>query len=123
MGILTGTEALFFWLGVLAVLAVIGLARVLRGNDWRWYIRTLAVLGVVFILFGVAWYFSTSYSLGFVLPGTAVRRNSCDTDNAQPQFRLCWHSNGNRMTGGYRCGARTGLNGARDWERAIWTSR
>ncbi len=72
---------------------------------------------------GVAWYFSTSYSLGFVLPGTAVRRNSCDTDNAQPQFRLCWHSNGNRMTGGYRCGARTGLNGARDWERAIWTSR
>ena len=79
MGILTGTEALFFWLGVLAVLAVIGLARVLRGNDWRWYIRTLAVLGVVFILFGVAWYFSSisegepqAANMGvvfFVLPG------------------------------------------------------
>ncbi len=72
---------------------------------------------------GVAWYFSTGTSIGFVLPGTPVSRNSCDTARDQPQFRLCWHTSGNRMNGGYRCGARTGLNGAQDWERAIWTSQ
>ena len=71
---------------------------------------------------GVAWYFSTGTSMGFVLPGTPVSRNSCDTNNVQPQFRLCWHTSGNRINGGYRCGARTGLNGARDWERVIWTN-
>ncbi|MEZ4474593.1 MAG: hypothetical protein R3F60_28165 [bacterium] len=72
---------------------------------------------------GVSWYFSQGYSIGFVQPGTGVSRNSCDTGNAQPDLRLCWHTGGGRLNGGYRCGARTGLNGARDWERVIWTSR
>jgi len=72
---------------------------------------------------GVAWYFSQSYSIGFVQPGTGVSRNSCDTANEQAQLRLCWHTGGNTFNGGYRCGARTGLNGARDWERVVWTSR
>jgi len=72
---------------------------------------------------GVDWYFSSGYSIGFVGPGTGVRRNSCDTGNASPELRLCWHTSGGRLSGGYRCGARTGLNGARDWERKIWTSR
>ena len=72
---------------------------------------------------GVEWYFSESYSIGFVAPGTGVSRNSCDTANVQPQLRLCWHTGGRRFNGGYRCGAQSGLNGSRDWERVIWTSR
>ncbi len=72
---------------------------------------------------GVEWYFSSTQSIGFVAPGTGVSRNSCDTANAQAQHRLCWHTSGGSMNGGYRCGARTGLNGARDWERVIWNSR
>jgi hypothetical protein len=72
---------------------------------------------------GVEWYFSESYSIGFVAPGTGVSRNSCDTAGVQPQFRLCWHTGGRRFNGGYRCGAQSGLNGSRDWERVIWTSR
>ncbi len=72
---------------------------------------------------GVAWYFSQSWSIGFVLPGTGVQRNSCDTANNSPEYRLCWHTGNTSFNGGYRCGARTGLNGARDWDRVIWTSR
>ncbi len=72
---------------------------------------------------GVDWYFSQSYSIGFVAPGTGVSRNSCDTANASSELRLCWHTSGGALSGGYRCGARTGLNGAQDWERVIWTSR
>ena len=72
---------------------------------------------------GVDWYFSRSYSIGFVAVGTGVQRNSCDVGNNQAQLRLCWHTQNNTLSGGYRCGAQTGLNGARDWERVIWTSR
>lgn len=71
---------------------------------------------------GVDWYFSTGTSMGFAAPGTGVSRNSCDTANVQPEQRLCWHTSGNRMNGGWRCGATTGLNGNNAWERVIWTS-
>jgi hypothetical protein len=71
---------------------------------------------------GVDWYFSAGYSIGFVAPGTGVRRNSCDTAPNEAEFRMCWHSSGGSLSGGYRCGARTGLNGARDWERSVWTN-
>ncbi|MCA9545849.1 MAG: hypothetical protein KC613_15705, partial [Myxococcales bacterium] len=57
---------------------------------------------------GVDWYFSSGYSIGFVGPGTGVSRNSCDTANASPELRLCWHTSGGLLSGGYRCGARTG---------------
>lgn len=70
---------------------------------------------------GVAWYFSTGYSIGITAVGTPVSRNSCDTNNDQPEKKICWHTSGNRLNGGWRCGARTGLNGANDWERAMWT--
>ncbi len=72
---------------------------------------------------GVDFYFSSGYSIGFVGQGTGVRRNSCDVGNGSPELRLCWHTSGGTLTGGYRCGARTGLNGAQDWERQVWTSR
>ena len=71
---------------------------------------------------GVEWYFSDSYSIGFVEPGTGVSRNSCDTANVRPERRMCWHTGGGRMNSGYRCGA-TFLNGNANWERTIWTSR
>jgi hypothetical protein len=69
---------------------------------------------------GVGWYFSDSYSMGFVPEGEAVARNSCDTLNGMGELRLCWHTSARSLSGGYRCGARTGLNGAADWERAIF---
>ena len=71
---------------------------------------------------GVDWYFSDSYSMGFVEPGTGVSRNSCDTANVRPERRMCWHTGQGRMNSGYRCGA-TFLNGNANWERTIWTSR
>ena len=69
---------------------------------------------------GVAWYFSTGYSMGFVEPGTGVSRNSCDTGRDQAERRMCWHTSGNRLNSGYRCGASTGLGGG--WERVVFTS-
>ncbi|MCA9546502.1 MAG: hypothetical protein KC613_18990, partial [Myxococcales bacterium] len=69
---------------------------------------------------GVEWYFSDSYSLGFAPEGQPVSRNSCDTTNTGNNDRICWHSSGGNMTGGWRCGNQTGLNGNNGWERAIW---
>ena len=70
---------------------------------------------------GVGWYFSDSYSLGFAPAGQAISRNSCDTQNGLPAQRICWHSGGGNMNGGWRCGANTGLNGNNAFERVIWT--
>ena len=72
---------------------------------------------------GVDWYFSRRYSIGFLAPGSGAERNSCDVGDQQAEFRLCWHTQNNLLTGGYRCGAQTGLNNAQDWERVIWKSR
>ncbi len=40
---------------------------------------------------GVAWYFSDTYSWGFVNGTDSVSRNSCDTGTTNPTLRLCWH--------------------------------
>ena len=73
---------------------------------------------------GVDWYFSTNTSMGFVQPGTGVGRNTCDINVlAEADFRLCWHTSGGRITGGFRCGNDQRLNASADWERRIWTSR
>lgn len=71
---------------------------------------------------GVAWYFSGNTSIGFTSVGTDVSRNSCDTNNTVPEQRMCWHTGGNSLNGGWRCGANTGLFDA-SFERAVWTSR
>jgi cysteine-rich repeat protein len=68
---------------------------------------------------GVAWYYSNSYSMGFAREGDPVSRNSCDTNNINPEHRLCWHTNGDAITSGYRCGNTT-LNGNPNWERSIY---
>ncbi|MCA9546243.1 MAG: hypothetical protein KC613_17685, partial [Myxococcales bacterium] len=49
---------------------------------------------------GVDWYFSDSYSWGFVGEGTGVSRNSCDTANVQPELRMCWHTSAGNINGG-----------------------
>jgi cysteine-rich repeat protein len=69
---------------------------------------------------GVAWYYSNSYSMGFAQAGDSVSRNSCDTANVNPAMRLCWHTGNDAITGGYRCGSTTGLNGNAGWERLIY---
>jgi hypothetical protein len=73
---------------------------------------------------GVGWYFSGSYSWGFVPAGQATHRFSCDyTDPGNPlpfpELRMCWHTGGNSINSGYRCGAND-LNGAADWQRIVY---
>ena len=68
---------------------------------------------------GVGWYFSDQWSWGFGPAGQPVSRNSCDTNQAVPEERLCWHTSGGAITSGYRCG-RTTLNGNNGWERLIY---
>ena len=69
---------------------------------------------------GVGWYYNDSYSLGFAPQGELLSRNSCDTQNGSSEDRICWHSGGGSINGGWRCGAATGLNGDTTWERALF---
>ena len=71
---------------------------------------------------GVDWYFSDAHSWGFAGEGTGVQRNSCDTAAARAEDRLCWHTGGGNLTGGYRCGAQTGLNN-NNWQRLLYHRR
>ncbi|MCB9550359.1 MAG: hypothetical protein H6705_00295 [Myxococcales bacterium] len=68
---------------------------------------------------GVDWYFNGQSSWGFAAQGTGVSRNSCDTGNVQPELRMCWHTGGNNINNGYRCGNNF-LNGDNGWERIIY---
>jgi hypothetical protein len=49
-------------------------------------------------------------------------RNSCDIAGGEtnPELRLCWHTGGGNIQGGYRCGATTGLNGDPTWQRLVF---
>ena len=69
---------------------------------------------------GINWYFSQNWSLGFAPAGEALARNSCDTNNGQGDKRICWHSGGNAINNGWRCGNNTGIGDA-GWTRVIWT--
>ncbi|MFO0759880.1 MAG: hypothetical protein U0359_25570 [Byssovorax sp.] len=73
---------------------------------------------------GVGFYFSNSWSWGFAPGGQAVHRFSCDyTDAGNPlpfaDQRMCWHTGGNSINSGYRCGAND-LNGAANWQRLLF---
>jgi cysteine-rich repeat protein len=67
---------------------------------------------------GVAWYYSNGYSMGFARAGDSVQRNSCDVANTNPEHRMCWHTNNNSITSGYRCGTNFPFNN--NWERLIY---
>jgi hypothetical protein len=68
------------------------------------------------------WYYSPTWSWGFVPYGYTPNRNSCDTANGandQGAQRLCWHTNNNNMSAGWRCGSSTGLFDA-SWQRVVY---
>lgn len=67
---------------------------------------------------GVNWYFDESYSWGFTPQGQVPSRNSCDTNRNPGTHSMCWHTNSNRLSSGYRCGNNY-LNGNASWERVI----
>jgi hypothetical protein len=55
MGILTGTETLFFLLGGMTVILIGGLVYLVKKYPFRWYATLLAVIGILIFLFGIAW--------------------------------------------------------------------
>lgn len=74
---------------------------------------------VLHVANGVGWYFNDFHSWGFVRAGDAVSKNPCDTENSNPDERLCWHTNDD---GGWRCGVETGLNSSAAFERIVYTN-
>jgi hypothetical protein len=74
---------------------------------------------------GSGWYFNPDWSWGFAKEGDPIIRDSCDVAADQdpgpnPDLRLCWHTEGNSLDGGYRVGATTGLNGSTAYTRYIY---
>jgi hypothetical protein len=70
---------------------------------------------------GVGWYFNTEWSWGYVQAGDPVQKFSCDVlGSPNNDKRLCWHTGGGNINGGYRCGVTTGLNGDPGWERIVY---
>jgi hypothetical protein len=67
---------------------------------------------------GVGWYYSDSYSWGFVNGTDSVTRGSCDTATTNSNYRLCWHTSSS--DGGYRCGTTTSLNSNNGYVRVIY---
>lgn len=68
---------------------------------------------------GVGWYYNGSYSWGYAPQGQALSRSSCDTGGTAAAQRMCIHTGGGTINGGWRCGAATGLNSNTGWERVI----
>ncbi len=67
---------------------------------------------------GSTWYFNEGRSWGFAGAQQAVARNSCDTNGAGEDTRLCWHTNGGNLRPGWSCGSNRGIGG--DWERIVY---
>jgi hypothetical protein len=80
---------------------------------------------------GVGWYYSPNYSWGFAPQGAPINLNSCDTaasgwsdgPNGTTAARLCWHTSGGYIDGGWRSGANIGLNYSTDFERYLFTAQ
>lgn len=73
---------------------------------------------------GVEWYFSDNYSWGFAGGGDLVERVSCDINGSawtgtDERDRLCWHTGGGFMNGGWRAGNVIELNGDNGWEKVL----
>ncbi len=70
---------------------------------------------------GVGWYYDESWSWGFAPGGAPVNRNSCDFDSGvviSPELRMCWHTGGNSLNGGYRCGTTIAFDSS--WTRVVY---
>jgi hypothetical protein len=67
---------------------------------------------------GSEWYFNGSWSWGFAPGGSTVSLSSCDTTastsfggvNGTTPQRMCWHTDGDALSGGWRVGANDFLN-------------
>ena len=68
---------------------------------------------------GVGFYFSRNFSIGFVPSGFPVERNSCDVAGGAEDQRMCWHTGGDALDQGYRCG-NDYPNG--EYDRVIFTA-
>ena len=69
---------------------------------------------------GVDFYYSNNASWGFAPPGLGVSRSSCDVSVDGGDARMCWHTSGAAINGGWRCGNSTGLNADAGWERLVY---
>ena len=69
---------------------------------------------------GAGWYYNSSYSWGFALEGDPIERNSCDIQGVNGHLRLCWHTYGGNISGGWRSGNNTSLNNSTSFERFIY---
>jgi hypothetical protein len=70
---------------------------------------------------GVGWYYNDNWSMGFANIYDSVNRNACDNNTGSyPSQRVCFHTGGGDLTGGYRCGDATGLNSSTSWERVFF---
>jgi len=69
---------------------------------------------------GVGWYYNNNWSWGFARAGDVLERNSCDMATGNPEDRLCWHTSGDAIRTGWRCGANIWLNSDPAWERVIY---
>lgn len=72
---------------------------------------------------GVNWYYSETWSWGFAPGGSAVQRQSCDTQDSSPgvgtsEMRMCVHTGNGSTSAGYRCGSNTSLGNT--WERIVY---
>ncbi len=78
---------------------------------------------------GVGWYYSPRYSWGFAPQGAAITRSSCDIEDStiKPGLdgdkRLCWHTQQDRISGGWRCGRNDNLNADTTFERVMFTAQ
>lgn len=75
----------------------------------------------VHIANGSGWYFNTNQSWGFLRASDTANKSSCDFGGANftNEGRLCWHTSGGNLNGGWRCGATESLNGSAAWERVV----
>lgn len=77
---------------------------------------------------GTNWYYDENSSWGFARADQAVARSSCDAsgvfnnDTANQEYRLCWHTGGGALDGGWRAGSATSLNDSSAYERLVFTS-
>ena len=78
---------------------------------------------------GSQWYYNSSYSMGFASAGSNTYRLSCDAsgifngDSADGANRLCWHTGGGTLNGGWRVGTNVWLNGEPSgFDRLIFSS-
>jgi hypothetical protein len=77
---------------------------------------------------GTDWYFNNSYSWGFAPEGVGVFRVSCDAsgvfdgNTSGGDMRLCWHTGGGTLDGGWRLGNATSLNDNSGFERLVFTN-